>query len=212
MQNTISTVWNNIKTTVQNLLNGMQSGISSAFQGMLSVVGNLVGNIKNTIVNGFNAAKSYITGLASQAYSWGADIINGIVSGIRSMIGSVTSAVSGVASTIRSYLHFSVPDEGPLTDYESWMPDFMAGLAKGITESKGLIEKAISGVSDSMNLSGVLPNMEASLNANVSGNKESGGEVTLNQPIMIDGKVITTVVSRIQYNQGYAKLRNLGTT
>ena len=36
-------------------------------------------------------------------------------------------------------------------------------------------------------------------------------EVTLNQPIMLDGKVITTLVSQIQYSQGQAKLRNLGT-
>ena len=37
-----------------------------------------------------------------------------------------------VAETIKSFLHFSVPDEEPLTEYESWMPDFMSGLAKGI--------------------------------------------------------------------------------
>lgn len=37
-----------------------------------------------------------------------------------------------VAETIKPFLHFSVPDEGPLTEYESWMPDFMSGLAKGI--------------------------------------------------------------------------------
>ena len=42
----------------------------------------------------------------------------------------------GVADTIRSFLHFSVPDEGPLTDFESWMPDFMSGLAKGIQKTK----------------------------------------------------------------------------
>lgn len=38
-------------------------------------------------------------------------------------------AVKSVADKIKSFLHFSVLDEGPLTDYESWMPDFMKGLA-----------------------------------------------------------------------------------
>ena len=56
----------------------------------------------------------------------------GIVNGIKSAVGAVTDAVNGVANKIRSVLHFSVPDEGPLTDYESWMPDFMVGLARGI--------------------------------------------------------------------------------
>lgn len=43
-----------------------------------------------------------------------------------------------------------MPDEGPLTEYESWMPDFMKGLAKGIEGSRGLIEKAARGVSEDM--------------------------------------------------------------
>ena len=41
-----------------------------------------------------------------------------IVNGIKSMIGKVGDAVSSVANKIRGFLHFSVPDEGPLTDYE----------------------------------------------------------------------------------------------
>ena len=60
---------------------------------------------------------------------------------IRNAIGNVTSAVKSVANKIRSFLHFSVPDEGPLTDYESWMPDFMQGLAKGIEKSKSMVTK-----------------------------------------------------------------------
>ena len=63
----------------------------------------------------------------------------------RQAIGNVVSAVSDVADKIRSFLHFSVPDEGPLTDYESWMPDFMGGLARGIEKSRGLVRKAVAG-------------------------------------------------------------------
>ena len=50
-------------------------------------------------------------------------------------------------------LHFSVPDEGPLTDYESWMPDFVGGLAKGIENSRGLVEKAVRDVASDMVIS-----------------------------------------------------------
>ena len=44
--------------------------------------------------------------------------------------------VSGLADRIRSFLHFSAPDEGPLADYETWMPDFMKGLASGIEKNR----------------------------------------------------------------------------
>ena len=55
--------------------------------------------------------------------------------------------------------------------------------------------------------------MTASLNANISAGNGNGdsSSVTLNQPIMLDGKTITTLVSQIQYANGQAKLRNLGT-
>lgn len=53
-----------------------------------------------------------------------------------------------------------MPDEGPLTDYESWMPDFMGGLAKGIEKSRGMIQKAVSGVSSDMVVSPEVSSME----------------------------------------------------
>ena len=82
----------------------------------------------------------------------GSDIISGIIDGIKSMVGNLADCVTGVADTIREFLHFSVPDKGPLTDYESWMPDFMRGLADGINKSKKYVEKAVSGVAETMKL------------------------------------------------------------
>lgn len=113
---------------------------------MLNGIRNVCGNIYGAVKGGFDKAVGFIKGLASQAFQWGADFIGGIVNGIKSMIGRVGEAVSSVADKIRSYLHFSVPDEGPLTDYEKWMPDFIGGLAKGIEKSRGMIEQAMQGV------------------------------------------------------------------
>ena len=208
----VSNAWNGIKNTVTNLSNGAKTAATTAFNNMKSAISSTVSNITSAISSGFNSAVSFIKGLAGQAFSWGSDIIGNIVNGIRSMIGRVKDAASSVASAIRSFLHFSVPDEGPLADFESWMPDFMSGLAKGIDRSKGTVEKAIAQVADLMDLKGALPDMQASINANLSGSTGGdSGDVTLNQPILLDGKVLTTVVSRIQYAQGKASLRNLGT-
>ena len=149
----ISTVWNSIKSTVISIVNGIKNTVTSVFQNMLSGIKGTMGNIVTTIKDGFNQAISFITSLPSKALQWGRDIIMGIVNGIRSCIGAVGDAVADVANKIRSFLHFSVPDEGPLTEYESWMPDFMKGLAKGIEGSRGLIEKAVRGVSEDMVIS-----------------------------------------------------------
>lgn len=150
IRNTITTVWNGIKNTVATVVNAIKTAVSTAFGAMWNGIKNTISGIYNTIKNGFTNAVNFIKNLASSAFSWGADIINGIVNGIKSCIGKVKDAVCSVADTIKSFLHFSVPDEGPLTEYESWMPDFMSGLAKGIEKSKGMVKDAVSGLAADM--------------------------------------------------------------
>lgn len=75
---------------------------------------------------------------------------------------------SDVASKIRSFLHFSVPDEGPLTDYESWMPDFVSGLAEGIEKSRGMIQKAVQGLSGDLVVSANVTGIQTAGTTNVN--------------------------------------------
>ena len=147
---TISTVWNNIKNTVTSVMNALKTAVSNAFSSMWSGIKSTISGIYNTIKGGFDNAVNFIKNLASNAFSWGADIVNGIINGIKSAIGALKNAVSNIAETIKSYLHFSVPDVGPLTDYEDWMPDFMKGLANGIDKSKSMVADAMKGVASDM--------------------------------------------------------------
>ena len=150
----LTAAWQAISSTARSIWNGIKDFFSGIWEGIKDTANEIL----ETIKNGFNNAVSFITGLASAAYTWGSDIISGIVDGIESCIDKVKNAVTNVAETIRSFLHFSVPDEGPLTDYESWMPDFMSGLAKGIEKSRSMIVKAVDGVTSDMVIS---PRMEA---------------------------------------------------
>jgi phage-related protein len=175
-----------------------------------------VGNIASAIKNGFQTAINFITGLPSQALQWGKDIINGIVDGIKSCMSAVGDAVKGVADKIKSFLHFSVPDEGPLTDYESWMPDFMEGLAKGIDKSKSVVAKAVEGVSQDMVIN---PNVSAATSAMETSSSESTQNMTgivsairemaaqMNQsgdtviPVYIGGTQIDEIILKAQSRQ-----------
>ncbi len=66
----------------------------------------------------------------------------------------------------------SVPDEGPLTDFESWMPDFMSGLAEGIEKSRGLVKAAVDSVAADMVVS---PQMAVADGGVMIGMGSSGG-------------------------------------
>ena len=153
MKQTASSVWQGIKTTVVNLASSLREAAISAFRSMVCGIGSALSGLYSVVSNGFSAAIRFITCLPGQAFRWGQDFIQGLINGISSMIQGVINTVSGLAERIRSFLHFSAPDEGPLADYESWMPDFMEGLAKGIEKNRGLVEKAVRDVASDMVIS-----------------------------------------------------------
>lgn len=177
IKNVISTVWNGIKTTVSTVVNSIKNTVSTVFNNIKSSISGTMGNIVSVIKSGFNNAISFITSLPSKALQWGKDMIMGIVNGIKSCIGAVGDAVSSVANKIKSFLHFSVPDEGPLTDYESWMPDFMKGLAKGIEDSKSMVAKAVDGVAADMILNPSAAVQEISVSGDGKGSSPQGGSI-----------------------------------
>ena len=152
IKSVVSGAWNTISSTISNVMNTIKSTVSGIWDSIKSAISDKVGGIVDTVKSGFNNAVDFMKGLASDAWNWGSDIISGIIDGIRSMIGNLADCVTGVADTIREFLHFSVPDKGPLTDYESWMPDFMKGLADGIHKSKKYVGKAVGSVAQAMKL------------------------------------------------------------
>ncbi len=160
MKQTASSVWQGIKTTVVNIAFSLREAAVSAFRSMVSGIGSALSGLYSVVSNGFSAAIRFITGLPGQAFRWGQDFIQGLINGISSMIQGVINTVSGLAERIRSFLHFSAPDEGPLADYESWMPDFMEGLAKGIERNRGLVERAVWDVASDMVISPKVNGME----------------------------------------------------
>ena len=163
IKNTVTTAWNNIKNTVVSVGNAIKSAVTNLWNNVTSAVKTAMTNVFNAVKSGFANVKDHITGLASQAFNWGKDLIMGIVNGIKSCISAVGDAVKSVADKIKSFLHFSVPDEGPLTDYEKWMPDFMKGLAKGIEGSKSMVTKAMDTLSADMVISPQVNGVQAAL-------------------------------------------------
>ena len=215
IKTTITTVWNNIKNTVSTVANAIKTAVSTAFTNMWNGIKTTVGGIYDTIKGGFDKAVNFIKGLASSAFSWGKDLVMGIVDGIRSCIGAVGDAVKSVADTIRSFLHFSVPDEGPLTDYESWMPDFMKGLAKGIEQSKGMVRKSVDGLAGDMVISPKMGEMAlagggsaaygaggfdaaALVSAIREGLGDSGGNGDIVIPVYLGGAMLDEVIVNSQ--------------
>ena len=217
VQTFLTTAWNAIQTVISTVLNAIKSTVTNIFNGIVSGISSAMGNVYNAVKDGFDRAVGFITGLASSAWGWGADIVNGIANGIRNAVGNVVDAVRSIADKIAAFLHFSVPDEGPLTEYESWMPDFMGGLAKGIERSKGLVQKAVDGVAADMVIRPGVPAMAAAQSQAASadsihqmlggiremfaGMQNMGNAGTICIPVYVGGTLLDEVVVNAQARQ-----------
>lgn len=148
----------NLPAIVSAILNGiikLISTITSNLPQFMAKGGEIVAKLASGIVNSiWNVAQAVtqivmtiagkIGELPGMALQWGKDIIQSFINGIKSMISSVGSAISSVASKIKSFIHFSEPDEGPLSDFHTYAPDMMRGFAKGIKDNADLIESAFN--------------------------------------------------------------------
>lgn len=180
---TATGIWNNIVTTITGIMNSLPGLASTAFNNVCTSVSSALGSLTGIIKSGFQGGIDFIKSLPSQAITWGKDFVDGLVSGIKNSISKVTDAVKDVANNIRSYLHFSVPDVGPLTDYETWMPDFMDGLSNGIENSKNKVVNSIKGLATdmkvNMNSNAYTPAFATSSNSNVSTNGNQKSDLIL---------------------------------
>lgn len=134
----------------RNFVNGFVEKVVDAFTGFASDIKERAVSIGTHITDGIEVAIDYIRDLPHKMTEWGKDMIDGFVAGIKSKVSNVENAVIGIGNKIKSFLHFSRPDEGPLRDYETWMPDFIGRMAEQIEQQKGKITNAVQNMAGEM--------------------------------------------------------------
>lgn len=139
-----------IKDDTKKKIEDMKTNIDNTFSNIKNGISQKVTGIKDSIVNGFKNAVDYIKDLPRQAWNWGADMISGIIDGIKAKIGGIADAVSGIANTISSYIHFSEPDVGPLKNFHTFMPDMIKEMISGINHGIPSLENAMSNMSSKL--------------------------------------------------------------
>lgn len=186
--NALSTIWNGIKGIASSIWTAIKENIANTAGRMVDGVKSAVQKIPGIFSDIFGKVRNFVTSLPGEALRWGRDIIDGIANGIKGAIGKVTNAVSGVANKIRSFLHFSEPDVGPLSDFHTYMPDMMTGLASGIKagipmlqKAAGLAAGAISGgLNGTISTDGIVGASNGSYYSEGSGNTTNYGATTIN--------------------------------
>lgn len=138
-------------------------GIVDAFGKLLEVGRQIVEKVKG----GFDQK-------IQDAKNWGKDMIQNFIDGIMAKWNDLKASVSKVADTVKSFLGFSEPEEGPLSNFHTYAPDMMDLFAKGITENVGTVEQALHNATADIMGSGL--DINAAQNVQMSMNEASDSD------------------------------------
>ena len=118
--------------------------IPKLFIGICEGVTNAEENLADSFYEVFMAVSDVITGFIDDALQWGKDLIDSFVKGITGSIDKVKKGAKDVANTVKDFLGFSEPDEGPLSNFHTYAPDMIDLFVKGINENVDRIGTAFT--------------------------------------------------------------------
>lgn len=145
--------------------------------------------LKNGVTNAINGIKTAVESLKelpAKALSWGKDLIANFINGIKQKLNDLKNNLKTVAGTVKSYLGFSEPEKGPLSDFHTYAPDMIDLFTKGMRENAYKIQEASAEAAGSVNLTGSLDNLAASI---------AGQTTRQTIQLVCDRKVLAEVVN-----------------
>jgi len=169
----ITTTWNYIKTWLSTTLTNIKTKFEEVFDKIKTAITERIEGAKNAIVEGMEAAADYIKSLPQKFYDWGKDMVQNLIDGIQAKIDALRAKISELAGMISSYIHFSEPDVGPLSNFHTYMPDMIDELVNGINQGIPQVAQAMNGLAQNMvpqvNSQGMANNSTNTFNINVYG-------------------------------------------
>ena len=169
----ITTTWNYIKTWLSTTLTNIKTKFEEVFDKIKTAITERIEGAKNAIIEGMEAAADYIKSLPQKFYDWGKDMVQNLIDGIQAKIDALRAKISELAGMVASYIHFSEPDVGPLSDFHTYMPDMIDELVNGINQGIPRVAQAMNGLTQNMvpqaNVQGMANNSTNTFNINVYG-------------------------------------------
>lgn len=184
-------LWIKIKEGFEALKNAFLAGvdwIKSKFEEWK----NAGETVRTAMTNVWNDVKNGFLNLKNSATTWGKDLIDNFTSGIRSKVDSVKNTVSNVAQTVRDYLGFSEPKEGPLSNFHTYSPDMIDLWNEGINKNLSAVSATASDMA-SVVAGNVAPDYSGQLST-ISGALAGGSQIVV--PVYIGTEKLDTVIAQ----------------
>ena len=202
-------LWNNCEEFREfwiNLWEKIKEVFDAVVEGIVTFFNDTLPNAINTVIQWFkdlpaNAAQwasdlitNFVNGLdTGSLWQWGQDLVINFVNGIYDGFQWLSDAAIWVADTVRSFLGFSEPEKGPLSNFHTFAPDMMSLYAEGIEDNVDLVEESVYKVSKSisggLSVDYGMPDISgyaADLGASITASNQTRIEV----PVVLDGREV----------------------
>ena len=146
--NLIKTIFTTFFNVLQNLAKAftaiLKGDWKSALEFLKTAATTALNGVKQIFTSFKESLANVFKGIKDSMLTWGREMIENLIKGIKEKIQGVKDAMNGVGDAIKERIHFTHPDEGPLKDFPKWAPDMMNQFAQGITDNKGVITDAVN--------------------------------------------------------------------
>jgi phage-related protein len=187
-------------TIINDLITDAINFWKDLFNKTIEIFGNIwdgikekVSGIKDAVVDGISGAVEFLSELPEKALTWGRDLIMSFINGIKEKVGQLTDEIEAVAEDIASFLGFSEPDKGPLSNFHTFAPDMMDLFTKGIRDNIPEVRKAAedmaAAVAQPVNASTLTFNIANTING-------APGQNINDLAIAVDRRITTSVAQR----------------
>jgi len=221
---------------IQSIIAFLIGSIPQIIEAGIELFVALIANLPTIIVEIVKAIPQIIAGIVQgfaqgvgKLAEVGGNLVRGLWQGIQSLASWLWNKVSGWISSIWDGICDFFGIHSP-SDEMAWVGEMLVEGLSGALDTSGKkavksaehmaedINGVMHGLADDIHKE-IPTDFDFSANVGYTADKATlagigsglSGIFNLNQPIMIDGKTITTIVSQIQYSQGRATIRNLGT-
>lgn len=137
-------LWSDLYQYLSDILTLFDQLFTLIFGDIWTAVKQYAAYIAQSVMDGLQNAIDFITGLPSQAVTWGKDIIQGLCDGIMAGIDWIADAAGSIAQEIKDFIGFSEPEEGPLSNFHTYMPDMIDLMTTGIRAGRKKVREAMS--------------------------------------------------------------------
>ena len=148
----VSVIWDNVKHNAVEKWETIKGKVVEFAKNLKDGIKQKITDVPKIIKEKFGEAVDFIKNLPSKALTWGKDLIQNFINGIKEKFTKLKDTLSDVAGGIRDFLGFSEPEKGPLSNFHTYAPDMMNLFMQGIKANEKKLQDTVASAFDFKNL------------------------------------------------------------